>query len=77
MEANREMSKLVCVALLEILQTQHSAATIDSIAVDVAKLRSWLASNPGITDAAGLDSAMGYNNFCLDVVTATRSSQYS
>lgn len=73
----RELSKALCVTLVQHMQNDQSLSGIEALAVDLQKLRSWLASCPlsVLTDATLLDSAMGYNNFCLDIVTATSSSQ--
>jgi hypothetical protein len=77
MERDRELSKAVCVAVVQHMQSHPNWANtiVDVLTVDMKKLRSWLHENTGITDATLLGSAMGYNNFCMDVVTATRSSQ--
>ena len=75
MERDRELFKAVCVAVVRHMQG-HPEWVEDELTVDTKRLRSWLLANTGMsTDAEVLDSAMGYNNFCMDVVSATRPSR--
>lgn len=74
-EVDRKLSKALCVVLVKYMQAHKSQFTVDKIVVDMTRLRAWLDSNPEITDADVLDSALGYNNFCKEIVTATKSSQ--
>ena len=64
----RELSKTICVSLIQHLQ-KHPNCSIDVLTVDMKKLRSWFLSNKEISNKEILESAMGYNNFCLDIVS--------
>lgn len=69
---DRRLSKDICLTLIKHLRSRQSKRTADTIVVDLKRLQTWLSSNPEITEteteADVLDSAIGYNNFCMDVV---------
>jgi hypothetical protein len=79
MKIDRELAKTICAAIiqhihnLEMDPDQSSIPAI--ITVDVQKLHAWMLGCPRpITDVAEILDAMGYNNFCQEIVTATKSS---
>ena len=76
----RELAKTLCASMVRyILESKETG--ISNISIDVPQLVAW-ASNTSpevieglIDDDGKLRAALGHNNFCMDIVTATKSSQ--
>ena len=78
MKVDRELAKTISAAIIQHMQKSTIEMNPDQsiipaiITVDMQKLHAWLLRCPRqITDIGEILEAMGYNNFCQQVVTAT------
>lgn len=71
---NRELAKHLCMNVFKQIHAHPDVSHPVTLTLDVAKMREWYASLPPsivsslVQDESLLESAMGYENFCMDVV---------
>jgi hypothetical protein len=76
----RDLAKALCAYLVQYLTLNPDMKCLPAIiSIDMHRLHSWLLQNqqacPDLfCDKTQLDAALGYNNFCCEVVTSTKSS---
>jgi hypothetical protein len=80
LDVDRELAKSVCAAIVNFITSNPSVAksfTMTALTIDMLRLCEWTETSclPSTADQQELLAAMGYNNFCLEVVTATRCPQ--
>lgn len=70
MEVDRELAKIICVTLIHYMKTNQDIQFSNNIVIDMQFLNSWLTtlSPEIISNQSKLLAAVGYNNFCMDVV---------
>jgi hypothetical protein len=74
-QPERDLAKAICVAIIKYMQTNRPPNLTTHVTVDLHKLHTWFINSPQILDVDMLEAAMGYNNFCLEVVTTTKFTQ--
>jgi len=79
MHSDRELAKAICVLVLQYMQGDPGRPPpTTNLLINMKKLHDWYMSCPKevICERDFLEAAMGYNNFCLEVVTTPHEALY-